>query len=386
MKNKIIICAEPYDIGLNMKGMGYRYWNLALFLSGLGIDVDIIVNDVDTKWGTGRITFIKKSDYKKHIKGNNKYSHTIVHLETSDELIESLKDYGCKLIFDNILTPFESFFFQKNIISGIHTQIKEVLNRTKKLKRLIKISDFYVCGTYEEKFETIGQIMFAKKMTENEIYKMANKICVIHTPFISKNMDGYVNDEVHINTDNTFLWNGGLWNHYKLDFLVEAFKKVNEISEELIVMKFMYRNNTSLYDYIKKESEKYNFIDVPNSFQDNSKYSLRKKDKILHNSRAIILLNDHTIQGELVLPLRMRESLLYIKPMIVSDFGILARYVKINNIGIVVTNTEEDLYKAISEMMDDKKYQFYCDNIKRMRQDFLIENNAINLIKYIKHV
>ncbi|WP_433205433.1 glycosyltransferase [Dactylosporangium sp. CS-047395] len=95
------------------------------------------------------------------------------------------------------------------------------------------------------------------------------------------------------------------------------------------------------------------------------------KQPILAACRALILLFEPVLQLNLFMSMRLREALLFGKPLIVSDFGVVAAFVRRHGIGLAVPNTVDGVRAAMHRLStDDDLYATLVANIRAMRDRY----------------
>lgn len=378
----VVILTSSFEIGKFQKGMGYRYWELAQALADKGISVALVCPNL-SEFSYPNITLLLKESYTNE--DLSKLSNTFMFCLLEDpELIKYLKDLKKNLIYDSVLTPIEGLTFQAVLNSSDDLKRNEhFLNSVKNHKYLNSVSDYYLLGTPEEKLLKIGELLGSEILSEKDNKELPHRMVVLPVcGYNKKSLVELKTDKESI--EQTIIWNGGIWNHYDYTVLLESFKDLSKL-ENNIKLKFLYRNNTNSYKTIVnfiKDNGLDKTISIPTL--DDVMPGVIEKQEILKDAKALILLNENTILSELVLPMRLREALIFSKPIIVSKYGVLGKFVLENEVGIAVDNTIDEIKKAILDMCTkEEEYQKYKSNIKKLRNKYLYENYIDSIISFI---
>lgn len=375
MKYDIVILTSTFDIGKQQKGVGYRYWDLANSLNDKGVKV-ALVTPGGTDFENPSVAVLDREDLTDS--QIEKLSRCFIFCLLEDiKLMEKLGK-NSTIIYDSILTPVEELTFQSVLEYDSSSKVDDHFKASlKKHQYFNSISDFYLVGSEEEKLLKIGELLSEGSVTGGNYHLTSQKL--ITMPVCGFSRKSIPNDASQ-SSGSTFLWNGGLWNHYTYDFILDALKLLSSTNLPFI-FEFMYGNQTNAYhalsDRISKEN--LNFVRIPNP--EAKPHDYFSKLKVLNNCKALVLLNDHTLLSDMVLPMRLREALLFKKPMIVSDNGRLGAFVKRHNIGLVCDNNAQSLFGAFESMISDKvNYEKYQDNMKLLSEYFVFDNYLEPLI------
>lgn len=376
----VAILASTFDIGSEQKGMGYRYWDLARSLHDSGVDVALIAPN-ETDFPSEGFDVLDRSTMSTADIERTSDSFIFCLLE-DPKLMQSVKDLGKTLIYDSILTPVEELTFQSVLDYGDAEQVDEHFrDSVRKHDGFNAMSNFYLVGTPEEKLLKLGELITAGQVGGADYLGISSRMLTMpvcgysrsHQPqgdFAAKNKD--------------ILWNGGLWNHYDYASIIDAVNAASGIDPELR-FHFLYRNGTQAYKTILDRVVRDGLEDILIPGPDDKMPGYAEKETILAESRGLLLLNDETMLSEMVLPMRLREAVLFEKPIIVSDFGRLGALVKDRKLGVVVDNTKESLRDGMLELTSDPaSYREHSANMAELKEDYAFDNHVEPLVKAIK--
>lgn len=375
----VTILASTFDIGSQQKGMGYRYWDLARSLHDQGVNVALVAPEATDFEHEGFDVLDRSSMESGDIERTS--DSFIFCLLEDPHLLQAVKDLGKTLIYDSILTPVEELTFQTVIDYDDPEQVDGHFRESvRKHDRLNAMSDFFLVGTPEEKLLKIGELITGQQIGSADYLTISQRLLTMpvcgysssHQPrgdFTAKNKD--------------VLWNGGLWNHYNYDSIIDAVVDASGSVPDLR-FRFLYRNGTQAYRSILERvvNEGLESVAIPRPEEEMPGY--REKEKILAECRGLLLLNEETLLSEMVLPMRLREAVLFEKPIIVSDYGRLGSLARDRRLGVVVNNAKESLRDAMQEIAcDDGTYSEYSANMAELKDDFAFDKHVDPLVKAI---
>jgi hypothetical protein len=375
----VTILASTFDIGSEQKGMGYRYWDLARSLHDRGLDVALIAPQ-PTDFQHEGFDVLDRTDMEQGDIENTSNSFIFCLLEDS-RLMQSVKDMGKTLVYDSILTPVEELTFQSVLDYKDMGQIDEHFHKSvQKHNDYNSISDFYLVGTPEEKLLKIGELITGKQVGHADYLSISQRLLTMPVCGYSKSHQ----PQGDFNAKNSdILWNGGLWNHYDYSSIIDAVIGASEVAPD-IHFNFLYRNGTQAYKSIlgRVIGEGLRSVSIP--APDEKMPDYREKEKLLAECKGLLLLNDETMLSEMVLPMRLREAILFEKPIIVSDYGRLGALVKDRQLGVVVDNTKGSLRDGMLKIVgDDVAYASYSANMAELKGDYAFDKHVEPLVRAI---
>lgn len=376
----VAILASTFDIGSEQKGMGYRYWDLARSLHDEGVNVALVAPNA-TDFQSEGFDVLDRSGMAQADIERAAGSFVFCLLE-DPRLINAINERGGNLIYDSILTPVEELTFQTVLDYGDAQRVDEHFHGSvQKHDDYNRISDFFLVGTPEEKLLKIGELITGRQVASADYLTISRRL-------ITMPVCGY--SQSHQPTgdfsarNRTVLWNGGLWNHYNYDPIIDA---TTELAEEVsdFRFRFLYRNGTRSYASIldRVTREGLDSIQIPGP--DDEVLGYREKEEVLAQCCGFLLLNEETMLSEMVLPMRLREAVLFEKPIIVSDVGRLGSFVKNRKLGAVVDNTKESLRDGMHTVVSDSgQYADYVANMAELKEEFAFDNHIAPLVRAIR--
>lgn len=259
----------------------------------------------------------------------------------------------------------------------------------KSYSRQLTHSDSIIVGSFEEKLimlgvlTTLGRVNFFTFESDPEL----NDLISIVPPGYSKNYNETVLFEnISSNESDTLrlIWNGGLWNHYSPNLLIDVVRELNDNGLPTSLL-FMYTAMNTPTDVAKSAIEFAKEINILNKsiFFNDEQVLFHNRCPYLNTSDAIAIFYDKSIDALTSLRLRFRDSLLFGKPIFVTNYGMLAELVNKEKIGITVDM--HDRASLIDELPKLKtNSDFYKNNIDRIKDPFIYENSLKSLIHFIK--
>lgn len=380
----IIIFSNDFSINKEMTGMGYRYWELARALvSSNDYRVTIVgPNTSDMEFEHVEVKNLDNISINELEKDIMSAHSVVLTLGVDMRVWKVIIEKDIKYIYDAVLTPIESLDFQ---IAQNDVEKENVFkSRLDQHNQLLRNADFFLVGSVEEKQLLIGELLSLGYINSNNYKDMPHRIDVLPVgAYTSFSLDEMVDIYSENTVERIFWWNGGLWNHYSVDNLVNAFEKLNA---ENIKLGFMYRNNTQMYKNLYQRVTHDKLQDkvlVPEP--ESKKPGYYDKIRILKSAWGFVLMNNNTLLSELVLPLRIREAFVFLKPVLVSNYGLLGRFVKQYGIGVAVDNSVGSIINGIKQLSSEEDYMLCVDNLKKLRINYQIDREGamIYLYKYL---
>lgn len=382
MTNKfdIIVLSFQFDINPEMSGMGYRIWEICQALANNGLRVKIVAPKCN-RMSHDNI-FLETLNLNKIVKYISEAEVFYINFGAPNDVVNLLKKQKKKIIFDAIMTPIEVLEYQslRDNASAKDSFFKKSISE---YKNILRCADYYLTGSYEEKEIMIGQLLISGKIN-NKTYKTINNLIDVIPIGYSKEAlrESLLCRVIKKTTNKTYVWNGGVWNHYSVSLLLNAIHEV-VLQDRNFEFNFLYKSGTDVYKeiecFVKKEKLQ-NFI-----LLNQKKLDYNTRHATLHLAHAIVVITDESLESHTTLRLRIRDVFLYNKPIIASKYGLLGRFVEKYGIGVVVENNKDQIKKAIINFSrNHSTYNKYVSNIKNIKKRFCYENNVNKLIKYIE--
>ncbi len=377
---KFYFFLHNYVIGENMSGPGLRTFELAQVLANY-FNVSIICKDFHIA-SEANIRFYKyNNDWKNII-----LSADVVCFNDMPDLEAMLFCHKSdKFIISENAVPLEHLEYDTVSLSNMRDQIYKKIIENFVLQ--VQISDYFIVrsdirySTMISVLATQGRISCANYMNDKKLLSLITLVPIGYNRYSEIKVKRIQSCEMNID----LIWNGGLWNYMDIEFLLSALDYCRTQGSNPNLL-FMYRGDLShpmnnlllIEEYIRNHADtnvRFSDSDIPHT--DRGKY--------IKSSKALLCLGKNGIENKTCVRLRVRDSFLYEKPLIIDSYGATADFVRKYEIGYVVTNFES-FYEAIEDIrICGIRYRKICDNIKKYRESFLIENNIDQLIDTINN-
>jgi|SRR3989344_3008423 len=377
----LTILSFQFDIKPSMSGMGYRIWEMCQALVNIeDLKIKIIAPVCEGLSHKGIVLEVLNiNTIEKYISESDIF---YVNFGTPPGVISLLKKYKKKIIFDALMTPIETLEYQSFKASSLESQDLTFENTIVNYKHIIKNTDYFITGSYEEKEIMVGQLLMEGRINHKTYKTIDHMIDIIPIGYNRDILKSVSQVEETFSPVKTYVWNGGLWNHYSTKILLKSIKDIAEIDKN-IRLEFLYKSNTDTYRNVEKFIN--NEFLVNSILLDKEKLDYCNRHKKLNSSHAIIVIVDKSIESHTTLRLRIRDVFLYNKPIIATKYGLLGRFIEDNKIGVTVDNTESEIKAAITRLSNDSVFYNKCvEQIKKIKDQFCYENNLFNLVSYIK--
>lgn len=367
----VILGARNYRIGLFQNGGGYRYLELALTLIDNGLRVAIVAPE--------------PSDFPEPpvpVLDQSTMSHPdiaacapafIFCLLEDIRLVDLLVANKKLLVYDSYLSPVEQLTYEEVVALGGDALRDEHFQRAvDKHNHFNDVADHFIVGEPEEKLLKFGELINTHRVTLANQAELAQRIHPL--PVMAYSHHAQPPEDLSAR-NNTFLWNGGLWNHYAgTDLIFDAVDTARDrgvdvdfwflyprptIEAHSVIVDRIARGATSVIRYGLDGDR------APDYFE---------KQEILARCRGLVLLYESVLQVNLFPSMRLREALLYEKPVIASRDGVVGRLIDEHGIGISVDNTEDCLASAMIRLATDGGFHDeIVDNVRRFKRRYAME-------------
>jgi glycosyltransferase involved in cell wall biosynthesis len=365
----MILCANHFQIGLFQNGAGYRYLELALSLGDLGVRAAIACPG-PTDFAESPVTVLDQSTMS-HADICARADVFIFCLLEDERLVELLKRHGKTLIYDSFLTPVEQLTYPQVLALGDGQRIDAYFHGVVRRHNLFNsLADHFIVGEPEEKLLKLGELISTYRVGCADYRTLADRMSAL--PVI-----GYSRHSLPAMslapTSETMLWNGGLWNHYGgvdliLDAVAELRARGPRVSFHFLYPDGRMRAHQRLAQRLAAEQPSWITMGTAPGGGPPDFFS---KQPLVAGCRAIVLLYDSVLQLHMFLSMRLREVLLFEKPVIVSDFGVLGAFVARHGIGLTIPNTVAGLRDAMERLITDGAlYDALVANIRRLKQRY----------------
>ncbi|WP_433205436.1 hypothetical protein ACQP00_37805 [Dactylosporangium sp. CS-047395] len=215
-----ILCAEHFQVGLFQNGAGYRYLELALTLREFGVRAAVVCPG-PTDFTDCPVPVLDQSTMSPE--DIEQCANVFVFCLLEDEkLVTRLKMGGKALIYDSFLTPVEQLTFPRVQAMGDRSRIDAHFHDVVgKHNRFNALADDFIIGEPEEALLKLGELISTFQVGWADYGTLSGRLFPL--PVISYSMRHRPSTEAPPATGATFLWNGGLWNHYGgVDLILDA--------------------------------------------------------------------------------------------------------------------------------------------------------------------
>ena len=370
----VLFFLHNYDIGEYMSGIGLRIYELAQVLSNF-YEVKILCKN-NVKDHTKGIKFIQYgNDWKKSIASADviffndmPFSEAILYSKQLGKVVISENAVPLEhLEYDTIMNSQNNELIYKKIINDFSLQIKK--------------SDYFIARSEIEYCTLLAVLTLSGRINYNLYSKnklLSNLITIIP---IGYNKISEINSRNSCNasSDIDLVWSGGLWNYMDIEFLLNGLDYCigKGISPFLT---FMYKGDSTPplanYQLLQKYIQRHPSNRI---FFEHNEILHSQRDAYIKRAKALICLGKNGIENKTCIRLRIRDTFLYEKPIIIDNYGATTDLVRKFEIGYVVTNFS-DFHFAVTDILSNGKlYNTYCKNIKKCKQKFLLDNNIDEL-------
>lgn len=364
----VVILGAHYGIGRFQNGGGYRYLELALTLQDLDL-APAVLAPRPTDFAAPPITVVDRSHLSREEIGA--LAPVFIYCRYDDpELLAFLRGAGKTLIYDSYLTPVEQLTFAEVLAlpdeAAVNANFHEAVRRHNEYN---KLADYFLVGQPEERLLKFGELISSYQVDVSDYRTLGDRVFPL--PVLAYSRHSLPTGSL-LPTSDTMVWNGGLWNHYSgVDLIVDAVRESRAAGHD-VAFHFLYPDDSSLAQARlteRRAAEDLSFISL--GLPDGRHPDHFEKQPILAGCRAFVLLYDSVLQLHLSLSMRLREVLLFEKPVIVSRYGVQGDFVARHGIGLTIDNTVHGLREAMERLVTDAElYGRLVANIRRLRQRY----------------
>ncbi len=149
-----------------------------------------------------------------------------------------------------------------------------------------------------------------------------------------------------------------------------------------INLEFLYKNSTDKFRFIEEYIKHNQLSNIMINVDEIGYYDRHSK---IQRTGGLIVLTNNTLESYTTLRLRIRDALFYKKPLIVSKYGLLGKFVEENNIGITTENNSKSIKKSIHDLFQPQNYFSFVDSLKHLSEKHLYDNTLNDVYKFIYH-
>lgn len=371
---QIIFFLHNYYIGENMSGIGLRTFELAQALSAYFKIAIICLRNTFKNDIENILIYEFGENWKKLIDSSDIVVFNDLPLKEALIYSHTQKKY---IITENAI-PLEHLEYdtisnspQRN---SIYFKILEDFNFQ------LSVSNHFIVRSDIE-YCTLLAILASKGRINYDLYQqnkmLSTLISIVPIGFSRCSLN--ITHNIESNTSYDILWTGGLWNYMDIPSLLTWIKQYTT-SSNLPRFLFMYVGNDSvpLLNTTLLKSFIYNNPSLPLSLP--TKPILHsERDSYLKGAKAFICIGKKGIENLTCIRLRIRDTLLYCKPIIIDNNGATSDFVRKYDIGYIISDYK-DFEDAINDIKSESdRYKQKCQNIKSIQDLFCLENNVNNL-------
>jgi glycosyltransferase involved in cell wall biosynthesis len=366
----VAILSAHYPIGRMQWGAGYRYLELAWELQDLGVRVAIVA-PVPSDFDECPVEVLDRRSMS--YQDIHAVAPVFVFCLIEDEgLVEHLRADGKKLIYDSFLSAVEFLTLRGVVNTGdkgeIEARFREGVQRHNAFNGY---ADYFIVGERAEKLLKFGELINTYRVGLANHETLGNRVFPL--PVLGYSRHSLPEQDLSP-AGNTMLWNGGLWGHYSgndliIDAVVALHKEGFDVSFHFLYPDERWQSHARILHRIRAENLSYVRLGLPGGRLPD----FFEKQPIIAGCRALVILYEPVLQMQLFPSMRLREMLLYEKPVIVSKDGAQGDLVAEHGVGLTVENTVESVRDAMERLMTDQTlYRTLVENIRRLktRYDF----------------
>jgi len=361
MNKQFLFYIPEYSVDTKMGGIGVRTLDIAVAVAEFHKVQIICKNKSDINIPKIDILGQNEVDSNKLIKDCD----VIFFFDLGQlEVMQIAVNYGKFIVVENSV-PIEHLEFNPSLNPLSREQAYKTY--LENFKAQIILADHFIVRSKVERVTLISTLAIMGRLTPKSIQQSRTLNHLI--TLVNIGFSEYSDDALNIKGRNlssynqldnkkTLLWTGGLWDFMSPEKILKLFLKKNKLSLDLN-LGFLYTppsdqilKSEELFKNLNKYSNVWIAEPSPNHFQ---------RGEWIKSADALICLAKPGIENETCVRLRLRDTFLYYKPIIVDPYGATADYVNETGIGVVCKSlNHKDIRNAVEQVVYDTYYRKSC--------------------------
>lgn len=275
-------------------------------------------------------------------------SHIALFTDLADESrLMQAAAAGLSIVTENA-PPIEHLEYPSLLASKDPVRAHQDMVRT--YVRQLRLSSHFLCRSQVEKVSLVANLCIQGRLAPTDI---AASRTLDH--LISLVPIGFSWASARIARDTVaepladFLWTGGIWSFYQPEMLVDAVAVCRDRGIDTSAA-FLYAepvpDNRTLIDGLRERIERRGVAD--RVLLHRGALSHDQRDRYLKGARALVALGRPGVENETCVRLRIRDSRLYGKPLIVDSYGATGAEVALSGRGVALADpTAESVADAL---------------------------------------
>lgn len=363
---ELVMVLAEYRVDEQMGGIGVRAIGLAAALGQFASVTIICARECDLPSPPCCVVDIESVDHEKLIRSAN----IVMFFDLgSPELLRIAVETDSYIVVENAV-PLEHLEYNSSL-SDLERS-KAYLGYVQGFRAQVAVADYFIARSEIERRLLISALTLEGRILPQDIKTsrtLEHLITVVPIGILSHEL-AYSSPE-HKQT-GFYAWSGGLWDYMAYDIAIEAF----HLSDRFRHLQFLYLppNDQRLraegvFDQNKLDPNRVSIV----------------RDTILHSKRggfinrasALICLGREGIENETCIRLRVRDCLLYRRPLIVDGNGATGEYVQSTGIGLVLPELSPNaLLETLDKFETCNSIRVNClEAIETERGNCVIEQN-----------
>ncbi len=361
----ITLMLPEYRVDQSMGGIGVRALDLATAMSGRA-NVSIVCNQptdlpdlpcpVQPAVGADLATLIEESD-------------AVIFFDLGNvNLLRHAVSTGCFVVVENAV-PLEHLEYSAERTAS--ERDARYRNYVAAFRAQIVAADHFLVRSEIERRLLVGALAIEGRLSPSDIDispRLEHLVTKVPIGVCARDMV----TKATVGPDpGLFLWTGGLWDYMAFEIAIEAFP-ATESSNRLC---FLYRPPTDqhlrahhVFATQGALNDRIYFFDrhLPHS----------QRGAVIEQANGLICIARPGVENETCVRLRVRDTLLYRRPLIVDSNGATGEYVRSTGIGIALPElSPRALSEALAQLKPGSdKYNACLEAIERERHETVLEN------------
>lgn len=364
LRRRILIAVAGFGVRGSMCGIGLRAWELAQVLAH---DFEVVIVSrypSDLSWPGIEFRTYDDDAWREDVEA----SDAVISYDMPDtRLLLHARAVGAQIIVENSV-PVEQLEY--DFVRDAEDPDEAYARVCAGFKLQVLLADQFLIRAPVERVSVITALCLVGRLersTYHDAPGLQRLLTRLPIGFNSHSDRHATQASTGVAVD--WMWSGGVWRFYRPDLALAA-RDLLEKQGSPTSMRFLYGTGTDA---------------APGEGVIPSAPTHYERDVHLKGARALICLGGDGIENQTCLRLRLRDTFLYSKPLVIDGHGATGELVERLQIGrVAAASHPAAVASAMSELLRPEVYAACVQHIERVRSKYLIDPYVRPLTEWVK--